>query len=97
MVAPTGLLDRGCGLGWSALSWVVVGGWWARGGILRVAQNDKAILVGGDEGWEVWEGQAWGSVCAMLVSLLIDVAEPFSDGGCVIERTLGAPTGQSNS
>ena len=41
LVGELGGWDRGCGLGWSALSWVVDGGWLARSEILRVAQNDK--------------------------------------------------------
>jgi hypothetical protein len=45
-VASTGLWDRGYELGWSALRLVVFAGWVVKGGILRVAQNDK-----GDSGW----------------------------------------------
>ena len=54
-VAPTGLLDRGCWGSGSALRWVVVGGWLVRGGILRVAQNDKGD---GGGGWGM-EGGGW--------------------------------------
>jgi hypothetical protein len=39
--------DRGCWGSGSALRWVVVGGWLARGGILRFAQNDKEYGSGG--------------------------------------------------
>ena len=37
--APTGLLDRGYGLSWSALRWFAFVSWFARGEILRVAQR----------------------------------------------------------
>ena len=47
-VRPYGAFGSGLlGLSGSALSWVVVGGWLARGEILRVAQNDKGDGGGG--------------------------------------------------
>jgi hypothetical protein len=48
---PYGAWDRGCGLGWSTLSWVVFAGWLARGGILRFAQNDKGDRSGRRVDW----------------------------------------------
>jgi hypothetical protein len=51
IVRPYGAWDRGRGLGWVALSGEVFDSWLARGGILRVAQNDKGYdRVGYDRG-----------------------------------------------
>ena len=56
--APIGLWDRGCGLSWSALRWVVFACWFARGEILRVAQNDKGTggNDNGDRGGQLGDG-----------------------------------------